>query len=88
MDCNDSVVYDKNLDIITTNISSLGTIFAHTKGFDMVLCIKLRKKLFVGTVPSNKKLFVGTVPTYNFLFVGTLIYQFTLHVLIIDVPKQ
>ena len=31
-----------------------------------------RKKLFVGTVPTNKKLSVGTVPTNKKLFVGTV----------------
>ena len=41
----------------------------HIEGF---LNIYKRKKLFVGTVPTNKKLSVGTVPTNKKLFVGTV----------------
>ena len=36
------------------------------------VCTIKRKKLFVGTVPTNKKLSVGTVPTNKKLFVGTV----------------
>ena len=31
------------------------------------VCLGIRKKLFIGTVPTNKKLSVGTVPSNNLI---------------------
>ena len=69
---NENLPYRKNYwSILTVDVRYSCIILVFRKKL-FVGTVPTNKKLFVGTIPTNKKLSVGTVPTNKKLFVGTV----------------